>query len=71
MSILGMTISQFIWIGTVWNGKVGHWNLRYVWSSSAALLIGGGESLAEAMVFAMISDVTREDKRQVLTHTLP
>lgn len=56
-----MVLSQLIWIVIAWNWR--RWDLRLVWSSSAALLVGGGESVAEAMVFAMVSDVAPEEKR--------
>lgn len=45
----------------VWNRR--RWDLRLVCSSSAALLIGGGESVAEAMVLAIIAAVAFEEKR--------
>lgn len=59
--VLGMILSQLIWAVVAWNWH--RWDLRYVWASSAALLVGGGESVAEAMVFAIITDVAPEEKR--------
>lgn len=61
MCVLGMVLSQLIWAVVAWNWR--RWALRSVWASSAALLIGGGESVAEAMVFAMIADVAPQEKR--------
>lgn len=61
LCVLGMVLSQLIWIVVAWNWRI--WDLRLVWTSSAALLVGGGESVAEAMVFAMVSDVAPEDKK--------
>ncbi|KUI61057.1 hypothetical protein VP1G_08216 [Cytospora mali] len=57
----GMIMSQFLWFGIAWNWKA--WDLRYVWASSLPLLIGGGESVAEAIVFAIVADVAPEEKR--------
>lgn len=65
MCVLGMVLSQLIWAVIAWNWR--RWDLRYVWASSAALLIGGGQSVAEAMVFAMIADVASEEKRYIET----
>lgn len=69
LCVLGMVLSQLIWIVVAWNWRL--WDLRLVWASSAALLVGGGESVAEAMVFAMVSDVAAEERKQVHTRTVP
>lgn len=61
LCVLGMVLCQLIWIVIAWNWRL--WDLRLVWASSAALLLGGGQSVAEAMVFAMVSDVASEDKK--------
>lgn len=61
LCILGMILSQLIWIAVAWNYK--RWDLRNVWFSSLPLLIGGGETVAEAMVFAIVADVAPEGKR--------
>lgn len=61
LSVLGMVLSQLLWAVVTWNGQ--RWDLRYTWTSRAALLVGGGESVAQVMVFAMIADVAPHDKR--------
>ncbi|KAL1867715.1 hypothetical protein Daus18300_006271 [Diaporthe australafricana] len=61
LCILGMVLSQLLWIAIAWNHA--HWDLRNVWLSSLPLLIGGGETVAEAMVFAIVADVAPEGKR--------
>lgn len=61
LSILGMVASQLIWVVIAWNWQ--RWNPRYTWTSFAVLLIGGGESVAQGMVFAMVADVTPKNKR--------
>lgn len=61
LCILGMILSQLIWIAAAWNHN--RWDLRTVWLSSLPLLIGGGETVAEAMVFAIVADVAPEGKR--------
>ncbi|POS80555.1 hypothetical protein DHEL01_v201056 [Diaporthe helianthi] len=60
LCILGMTLSQLIWIAAAWNHS--RWDLRNVWFSALPLLIGGGETVAEAMVFSIIADVAPEGK---------
>lgn len=61
LCVLGMVLSQLIWIVFAWNWWL--WDIRFVWVSSAALLVGGGQSLAEAMVFAMVSDVASAERK--------
>ncbi|KAI7777194.1 hypothetical protein LA080_003926 [Diaporthe eres] len=61
LCILGMILSQLIWIAIAWNHT--RWDLRTVWLSSLPLLIGGGETVGEAMVFAIVADVAPEGKR--------
>ncbi|CAN8106000.1 unnamed protein product [Discula destructiva] len=61
LCVLGMILSQLIWIVAAWNWRL--WDLRLVCASSAALLLGGGKSVAEAMVFAMVSDVASERRK--------
>lgn len=58
-----MVISQLLWAVVAWNWR--RWDLRFTWTSSAALLIGGGQSMAQGMVFAMITDIAPQNKRQV------
>lgn len=60
LCILGMVLSQLVWIATAWNHT--RWDLRTVWFSSLPLLVGGGETVAEAMVFAIVADVAPEGK---------
>lgn len=59
--ILGMVLSQLLWIAIAWNHAL--WDLRNVWLSSLPLLIGGGETVAEAIVFAIVADIAPEGKR--------
>ncbi|KAG6358864.1 hypothetical protein INS49_012383 [Diaporthe citri] len=61
LCILGMILSRLIWIAAAYNHT--RWDLRTVWLSSLPLLIGGGETVAEAMVFAIVADVAPEGKR--------
>lgn len=61
LCVLGMVLSQLIWIVFAWNWWL--WDIRFVLVSSAALLVGGGQSLAEAMVFAMVSDVASAERK--------
>ncbi|KAI3395476.1 hypothetical protein diail_1262 [Diaporthe ilicicola] len=61
LCILGMILSQLWWIAAAWNHA--RWDLRTVWLSSLPLLIGGGETVAEAMVFAIVADIAPEGKR--------
>ncbi|KAK2615413.1 hypothetical protein N8I77_002169 [Diaporthe amygdali] len=61
LCILGMVLSQLLWIAAAWNHA--RWDLRTVWLSCLPLLIGGGETVAEAMVFAIVADVAPEEKR--------
>lgn len=37
--------------------------IRAIWGLGAPLIFGGGRSVAEAMVFTMISDVVSDSKR--------
>ncbi|KAG8168610.1 hypothetical protein KVR01_001359 [Diaporthe batatas] len=60
LCIWGMILSQLIWIAAAWNHP--RWDLRNVWFSALPLLIGGGATVAEAMVFAIIADVAPEGK---------
>lgn len=64
LSVAGVAASQLLWAVIAWNGR--RWALRCTWASPAALLLGGGESVAHAMVFAMIADVAPQEMRQVL-----
>ncbi|RGP79133.1 major facilitator superfamily general substrate [Fusarium longipes] len=40
--------------------------LEAIWGIGVPLLFGGGRSVAEAMVFAIIADIVPDDKRQVM-----
>jgi MFS transporter, PCFT/HCP family, solute carrier family 46 (folate transporter), member 1 len=61
MSILGMLLSQAyaMYICFQWRMIP----LRAIWAMGAPLLLGGGRSVAEAMVFTIISDIVPESKR--------
>jgi hypothetical protein len=40
--------------------------LEAIWGIGVPLLFGGGRSVAEAMVFAIIADIVPDDKRQAI-----
>lgn len=61
LCVLGMTLSSLWWIVVAWNSQ--RWSLRYVWTASIPTFIGGGQSVAEAMVFAIIADISSEKQR--------
>lgn len=61
VSILGLLLSSVYSVVVLW--KAEEISLRALWGTGAWLLVGGGRSVAEAMVFTIISDVVPERKR--------
>ncbi|KAH8130028.1 major facilitator superfamily domain-containing protein [Trichoderma asperelloides] len=61
LSILSLFISESFFLFILWRWR--QIPLRATWTSGAILLLGGGQGVAEAMVFTSISDVTPESKR--------
>ena len=61
MSILGMLLSQAYAMYVCFRWKT--IDLRAIWAMGVPLLLGGGRSVAEAMVFTIISDVVPDTKR--------
>lgn len=68
LSILSLFISESFFLFILWRWR--QIPLRATWTSGAILLLGGGQGVAEAMVFTSISDVTPESKRY-LKHSSP
>lgn len=68
LSILGMFLSSTYSILILWKAEV---SVRALWGTGAWLLVGGGRSVAEAMVFTIISDVVPERRRQVASLRIP
>ncbi|CAM1500645.1 Fc.00g098070.m01.CDS01 [Cosmosporella sp. VM-42] len=60
IAILGMLLSQGFAMYVCWQWK--KIPLKAIWAMAAPLLIGGGRSVAEAMVFTIISDVVPGSK---------
>ncbi|CZS78659.1 unnamed protein product [Fusarium graminearum] len=60
-SISSMLLSQSYAMIVCWQSH--NVPLEAIWGIGVPLLFGGGRSVAEAMVFAMIADVVPEDKR--------
>ncbi|CAG7560475.1 unnamed protein product [Fusarium equiseti] len=64
-SIFSMLLSQGYAMIICWQSdKI---PLEAIWGIGVPLLFGGGRSVAEAMVFAIIADIAPESKRQVLS----
>ena len=63
-SIFSMLLSQAYAMFICWQSE--KIPLEAIWGIGTPLLFGGGRSVAEAMVFAMIADIVPESKRQVL-----
>ncbi len=62
---LGGLILSNLWFAVMtWTWEAG--SIRRVWSSSLLLLIGGGNSVAEAMVFALVADLSNDSNRYVV-----
>ncbi|PTB47022.1 hypothetical protein M441DRAFT_85955 [Trichoderma asperellum CBS 433.97] len=61
LSILSLFVSESLFLFILWRWR--QIPLRATWASGAILLLGGGQGVAEAMVFTSISDVTPESKR--------
>lgn len=55
LSLLSMLLAQGYTTAVLWQWK--KLPLRAIWGAAGALLFGGGRSVAEAMVFTIISDV--------------
>jgi MFS family permease len=62
-SILSMLLSQAYAMFICWKSKI--IPLEAIWGIGVPLLLGGGRSVAEAMVFAIIADTVPDQKRQV------
>ena len=63
LSIPGFLINAVIIAVVLWFPDV--FPLRAVWVSSLAWIVGGGPVIAFAIVWTMLSDVSREDERYV------
>jgi hypothetical protein len=48
-------------VGTVYYQDV--LDLRWYWAGNAFLFIGGGSSMVQAMLYAILSDVASEEQR--------
>ncbi|KAI1056695.1 hypothetical protein LB507_002650 [Fusarium sp. FIESC RH6] len=64
-SIFSMLLSQGYAMVICWQSE--KIPLEAIWGIGAPLLFGGGRSVAEAMVFAIVADIVPESKRQVLS----
>jgi hypothetical protein len=62
-SILSMLLSQAYAMFICWKSEI--IPLEAIWGIGVPLLLGGGRSVAEAMVFAIIADIVPDQKRQV------
>ncbi|KAM0557194.1 hypothetical protein ACHAPJ_005457 [Fusarium lateritium] len=60
-SILSMLLSQAYAMFICWKSE--SIPLEAIWGLGIPLLLGGGRSVAEAMVFAITADVVPDDKR--------
>lgn len=61
MGLLSMLLSQSYAMVVCWQ-----WEkipMRAIWGLGVPLVFGGGRSVAEAMVFTIISDVVSDSKR--------
>ncbi|KAF4972760.1 hypothetical protein FZEAL_9542 [Fusarium zealandicum] len=63
LSILSMLLSQAYAMIICWQWK--EIPIEAIWGLGVPLLIGGGRSVAEAMVFAIIADAVPDKRRQV------
>lgn len=63
LSILSLFVSESFFLFILWRWR--QIPLRATWASGAILLLGGGQGVAEAMVFTSISDVIPESKRAI------
>ncbi|KAF7563060.1 hypothetical protein G7046_g1071 [Stylonectria norvegica] len=63
ISIIGMLLSQAYAMYICWHWKVVP--IRAIWGLGAPLLLGGGRSVAEAMIFTIISDIVPDTKRSI------
>lgn len=63
LSILSLFVSESFFLFILWRWR--QIPLRATWASGAILLLGGGQGVAEAMVFTSISDVIPESKRYI------
>ncbi|PON29280.1 hypothetical protein TGAM01_v201529 [Trichoderma gamsii] len=61
LSILSLFLSESYSLFICWRWR--QIPLRAIWGSGAIILLGGGQGVAEAMVFTSISDVIPESKR--------
>ncbi|CVK92704.1 uncharacterized protein FMAN_07580 [Fusarium mangiferae] len=61
-SIFSMILSESYAMFVCWKSDM--IPLEAIWCVGVALLFGGGRSVAEAMVFAIIADTAPESKRQ-------
>jgi MFS family permease len=63
-SILSMILSESYTMFVCWKSSM--IPLEAIWGIGVALLFGGGRSVAEAMVFAIIADMVPDSKRQAI-----
>lgn len=63
LSVSSLFISQALGMFVCWKWKT--IPLRAIWAMGVPMLLGGGRSIAEAMVFTIIADVTTRSKRSV------
>ncbi|KAK7423618.1 hypothetical protein QQZ08_008972 [Neonectria magnoliae] len=68
LSVLSIFFSQFYAMYICWEWR--SMPLRAIWGLGTLLLFGGGRSVAEAMVFTILSDVVPAAKRLVLAESL-
>lgn len=61
LSVVGLFLSQAYADFVIWMSP--RVPLTAVWGSGVPLLIGGGRSMAESMVFALISDIIPAPRR--------
>jgi hypothetical protein len=66
LSILSMLLSQAYGMIICWQWK--KIPVEALWGLGVPLLLGGGRSVAEAMVFAIIADVVPDKKRYIPSH---
>lgn len=64
VSIFSMLLSQGYAMFICWQSA--RISIEAIWGIGVSLLFGGGRSVAEAMVFAIIADIVPENKRQVI-----
>lgn len=63
MSLLGMVLSLGYSVYVI--KQQGRVPLEALWASGIPILLGGGRGVVEAMVFAMVSDVTATSRQSV------